>query len=140
ILFQWPSHRLTLYSKCGGSSAALTLMKGGMSMEDYEEMASTRLDQPPVPRRHGRGWFLIGGLALAFMLALGVGMLMSWSTGTTQAATLASGSTGSSQTLTFAPGSSNNAPALTFAQGSSNSAPLAATPGTRGQCDALTVS
>ncbi len=38
-------------------------------MEDYEEIVSTRLDQPPAPHRRGRRWLLIGGLAFAFMLA-----------------------------------------------------------------------
>ena len=84
-------------------------------MEDSEEMGSTRLDQPPAPRRSGRKWFLIGGLAFAFMLALGVGAVRGLSNGTALAAALAPGSTSSSQTL-------------------------AATPGARGQCEALTVS
>jgi Domain of unknown function (DUF5666) len=98
-------------------------------MEDYEEAASTRLDQPPAPRRRGRRWLLIGALAFAFMLALGVGTLPT--TSTTQAATLVSGGTSSSQSLTFAQGNANSAQ------------PQAAGPGmqgTRGQCDALTVS
>jgi hypothetical protein len=102
--------------------------KGGIPMEDSEEMASPRLDQPPAPRRSRRRWLLIGGLAFAFMLALGVGAVRGLSNGTTQAAALAQGSTSSSQTLTFAQGGSNDAQAL------------AATPGARGQCEALTVS
>jgi len=97
-------------------------------MEDYEEMDSTRLDQPPAPRRSGRRWFLIGGLAFAFMLALGVGAVRGLSTGATPAAALAQGSTSSSQTLAVTQGGSNDAQAL------------AATPGARGQCEALTMS
>ena len=93
-------------------------------MEDYEDMASTRLDQPPAPRGRGRRWLLIGALAFAFMLALGVGVLL----GSTQAAALASSSTSNSQTLADVQGSSNSDQSL------------AATPGARGQCDALTVS
>jgi hypothetical protein len=93
-------------------------------LEDYEDMASTRLDQPPAPRGRGRRWLLIGALAFAFMLALGVGALL----GSTQAAALASSSTSNSQTLADAQGSSNSDQSL------------AATPGARGQCDALTVS
>ena len=94
-------------------------------MEDYEDMASTRLDQPPAPRGCGRRWLLIGALAFAFMLALGVGVLL----GSTQAAALASSSTSNSQTLADVQGSSY-----------SDQQSLAATPGARGQCDALTVS
>jgi Domain of unknown function (DUF5666) len=100
-------------------------------MEDYEEAASTRLDQPPAPRRRGRRWLLIGALAFAFMLALGVGTLLGSTTSTTQAAALVSGGTSSSQSLTFAQGNANNAQ------------PQAAGPGmqgTHGQCETLTVS
>ena len=97
-------------------------------MEDYEEMASTGLDQPPAPRRRGRRWLLIGGLAFVFMLTLGVGAIMGSLTGTTQAAALASQGASSSQTLVLAQGGSNGAQIL------------AVTPGARGQCDALTVS
>ena len=45
-------------------------------MEDSEEMAWTRLNQPPAPPRRGRRWLLIGSLAFAFMLALGVGAIV----------------------------------------------------------------
>src|SRR5712692_10594917 len=98
-------------------------------MKDYEDMASTRLDQPPAPRRRGRRWLLIGVLAFAFMLALGVSAIMV-TAGTAQAATLASNGTSSSQTLAVAQGGSNSPQVLTFAAGdSSNSAQaLAATP------------
>src|SRR6266849_6027412 len=97
-------------------------------MEDYKEMAWTPLDQPPAPRRHAPRWLLIGGLALAFMLALGIGTLLGSTTGTTQAAALTQGSTGSSQTLTFAQGNFNSAQSQ------------AAAPGANGPCEALTVS
>jgi len=110
-------------------------------MEGYEEMDSTRLDQPPAPRRSGRRWFLIGGLAFAFMLALGVGAVRGLSTGATPAAALAQGSTSSSQTLAVTQGGFNGSQTLPVAQGGSNDAQeLAATPGARGQCEALTVS
>jgi hypothetical protein len=110
-------------------------------MEDNEEMASTRLDQPPAPRRSGRRWFLIGGLAFAFMLALGVGAVRGLSNGTTPAAALAQGSTSSSQTLAVTQGGFNGSQTLPVAQGGSNDAQaLAATPGAHGQCEALTVS
>ena len=114
-------------------------------MEDYEEMVFTRLDQPP--RRSGRRWLLLGGLALAFMLALGIGALIGSSTSTTQAVALASGSSNSAQTLVVAQVSSNNAQALSAAQG--NDRAFQAMPGTQqmaggqgmqGQCESLTVS
>ncbi|HLX55987.1 MAG TPA: DUF5666 domain-containing protein [Ktedonobacteraceae bacterium] len=107
-------------------------------MKNDVEMAWTRLDQPPAPRRRGRRWLLIGGLALAFMLALGVGAVMASSNGTAQAAALAQGGTSSSQTLAFAQGSFNGSQAP-FASGGFNN-PQAAAPGARGQCEALTVS
>lgn len=109
-------------------------------MEDYEEMASTRLDQPPAPRRSGRRWFLIGGLAFAFLLALGIGAVRGLSNGTTPA--LAQASTSSSQTLAVTQGGFNGSQTLPVAQGGSNDAQaaLAATPGARGQCEVLTVS
>ncbi|TMD42168.1 MAG: hypothetical protein E6I90_13150 [Chloroflexi bacterium] len=68
-------------------------------MEDYEEMVSTRLGQPPPSRRRGRRWLLIGGLAFALMLALGVGAIMGSSVSTTQAASVTSGNANSAQTL-----------------------------------------
>jgi hypothetical protein len=113
-------------------------------MKNYEEIASTRLDQPPAPRWRGRRWLLIGGLAFAFMLALVVGALMGSSTGVTQAAAPASGSSNSSQTLTFAQGGSNSSQSQGAAQGNDGSAQsLGDAQGpqrTGGQCEALTVS
>ena len=73
-------------------------------MEDSEEMAWTRLNQPPAPPRRGRRWLLIGSLAFAFMLALGVGAIMAASSSTAQASDLTSSGTSSSQTLAVAPG------------------------------------
>ena len=113
-------------------------------MEDSEEKASTRLDQPPVPRRRGRKWFLIGGLAFAFMLALGVGAFMGSSTSTTQAAALTTGSTSSSQTLAVTQGGTDSSQSQTFSQGGANFAqPMANGPranGPQGQCETLTAS
>src|SRR5258708_39131421 len=63
--------------------------KGGIPLDDYEQMASTRLDQPPAPRRSARRWFLMGGLAFAFLLPLGVGAARGFSNGRTPAAALA---------------------------------------------------
>ena len=105
-------------------------------MEDYEEMASTRLDQPPAPRRRGRRWLLIGALAFAFMLALGVGTLLGSTTSTTQAAALTSGSNSSSQSPAVTQGGDGSSQSLTFAQGNANNAQ----PRAQGQCEMLTVS
>ena len=105
-------------------------------MEDYEEIAPTRLDQPPAPRRRGRRWLLIGSLAFAFMLALGVGVFMGSSTSTTQAAALTSGSTSSSQSPAVTQGGDGSSQSLTFAQGNANNAQ----PRAQGQCEMLTVS
>jgi hypothetical protein len=100
-------------------------------MEGYDEAASPRQDQPPAPRRRGRRWLLLAGLAFAFMLALGIGTLLGSTTSNSQAAALTSGGTSSSQTLTFAQGDANNAQPQNAGPG---------TQGIRGQCDALTVS
>ena len=96
-------------------------------MEDYRDTAPTHLTQPPAPRRIWRRWLLIAGLALAFTLTLGIGALLGSTMGTVQAASSASGGS-STQTVNFASGDANSALAP------------AATPGARGQCDALTVS
>src|SRR5215471_8086156 len=87
-------------------------------MEDLGDEASTRFAQPSAPRWHGRRWLLIGSLALAFMLTLGVGALL----GST------AGAANSAQAASFVTGGANNSQAL------------AVTPGARGQCEALTVS
>ena len=105
-------------------------------MEDYEKMAPIRLDQLPAPRRRRRRWLLIGGLAFAFLLALGVGVLMGSSTSTTQAAALTSGSTSSSQSPAVTQGGDGSSQSLTFAQGNANNAQ----PRAQGQCETLTVS
>ena len=110
-------------------------------MEDYEEMAPIQLDQPPAPRWRGRRWLLIGGLAFAFMLALGVGVLMGSSTSTTQAAALTSGSTSSSQSPAVTQGGDGSSQSLTLAQGNANNAqPMAGGPRAQSQCEMLTVS
>jgi hypothetical protein len=97
-------------------------------MEDHEEVVWTRLDQPPVPRRRGRRWLLIGALALAFMLALGVGVLRGSLTSAAQAAALTTGSTSSSQSLTFAQGPASSGQSIVGGQRM------------QGQCESLTVS
>src|SRR6266568_766091 len=93
------SHRFHIVPPYTRSAAVrppyqLTLRKGGIPMEDYEEMASTPLNQPPAPRRRGRRWLLIGGLAFALMLALGIGMLMGSLTSSAQPLVIAQGTQG----------------------------------------------
>jgi hypothetical protein len=100
-------------------------------MEDLGDGASTRLAQPSAPRQLGRRWLLIGGLALAFMLTLGVGALL----GSTAFAA------NSAQAASFATGGANNSQTLAATTSDANSSQaLAVTPGARGQCEALTVS
>jgi hypothetical protein len=113
-------------------------------MEDYEEVTSTPFYQSPAPRHRGRRWLLIGGLVLAFMLALGTGLILSSLNGTSQASALAQGSTSSSQPLVVTQGNFNNSQTLTTAQGSyNNPQAMPGGPGARGaqgQCESLTVS
>jgi Domain of unknown function (DUF5666) len=104
-------------------------------MEDSEEMAWTPLVQPPVPRRRGRRWLLIGGLVIAFMFALAAGAFFASSNGAAQAAALTTGSASSSQALAFTQGNANSAQPLVVAQG--QGMPGA---GGQGQCETLTVS
>ncbi|MGZ6368586.1 MAG: DUF5666 domain-containing protein [Ktedonobacteraceae bacterium] len=106
-------------------------------MEDYDKIA---------PRRRGPRWLLIGGLAFAFMLALGVGLLLGTSSGTTQASALTTVSNSSSQSPAVTQGGVNSSQSLTYSQGGANYAqPMAGGPGAgrpqgQGQCESFTVS
>ncbi|MGZ3615495.1 MAG: DUF5666 domain-containing protein [Ktedonobacteraceae bacterium] len=104
-------------------------------MEDYDKIA---------PRRRGPRWLLIGGLAFAFMLALGVGLLLGTSSGTTQASALTTVSNSSSQSPAVTQGGVNSSQSLTYSQGGANYAqPIAGGPGAgrpQGQCESFTVS
>jgi hypothetical protein len=100
-------------------------------MEDSEEMTSTPFYQPPAPRHRGRRWLLIGGLVLAFMLALGTGLVLSSLNGTSQASALSQGSTSSSQPLVVTQGNFNNSQSFAAGPGAH---------GGQGQCESLTVS
>src|ERR1700730_10150094 len=53
-----------------------TLKIGGKSMEDYEDATSGKLVRPPAQHRRWRSLLLVSGLALAFMLALGIGVFL----------------------------------------------------------------
>ncbi len=110
-------------------------------MEDYEELTWSSLDQPPAARRRGRRWLVIGGLALAFMLALSIGTVIGSVTGTTRAAALTQSNASSAQTLTFSQGNFNNSQTLNNAPGNFNGpGAFNAAPGANGPCEALTVS
>ena len=109
-------------------------------MDDYEELSRSSLEQPSAPHRHGRRWLLIGGLALAFMLALGIGTLIGSVTGTTRAAALTQSSSTSGQALTFSQGNVNSSQALNNAPGNFNGpGAFNAGPSANGPCVSLTV-
>ena len=96
-------------------------------MEDYVDAAAERPAWPPVPRRRGPRWLLIGGLALAFMLMLGVGVLVGSAIGSTRAAGFLPAGVNSAQTVAFGPDAQGRA----FGPGAQ---------GAQGQCGVLTVS
>ena len=104
-------------------------------MEDHDKIA---------PRRRGPRWLLIGALAFAFMLALGVGVLLGTSSGTTQASALTTVSNSNSQSPAVTQGGVNSSQSLTYSQGGANYAqPVAGGPGAgspQGQGQTLTVS
>ena len=109
-------------------------------MDDYNELSWTSLDQPPTLRRRRRRWLLIGGLAFAFMLALGIGTLIGSMTGTTRAAALTQSSASTGQTLTFSQGNFNDSQAQNNAPGNFNGpGAFNAGPGANGPCEAVTV-
>jgi hypothetical protein len=108
-------------------------------MDDYE-LAWTSLDKPHASRQRVRKWLLIGGLAFAFLLALGIGTLIGSMTGTSQAAALTQSSATSGQTLTYSQGNTSSSQALNNAPGSFNGpGAFNAGPGTNGTCEAMTV-
>jgi Domain of unknown function (DUF5666) len=129
------SSRLTLELQRMSSLRQFTLMKEGISMEDYEDATSGKVVLPLASHRRWRSLLLVSGLALAFMLALGIGVFLGSTTSITQAASVASvGATSSqaqaanNQILTDQSGDANGSHAQAFG------------PGAQGQCEALTVS
>ncbi|MGO8946986.1 MAG: DUF5666 domain-containing protein [Ktedonobacterales bacterium] len=105
-------------------------------MDDFVDAAPNWQNQyPPPPRRSSWSkWLLLGGVALALLLTLGVGVLLGSHIGTAQAASVASSGT-SSQGANFVPGGP-----ISF---HSSGETLASTPGSlggpQGQCERLTV-
>ncbi len=99
-------------------------------MEDYDDATQGKL--VPSAARH-RGWrslLLVSGLALAFMLALGIGVVMGSTTRATQAASVSSVSDMNTQAQFFQAGDNNSPQSQGFGpevQG-------------QGQCESYTVS
>jgi Domain of unknown function (DUF5666) len=92
-------------------------------MEDFGDGGWIPSDRPLAPRRPGRRWLLIGALALAFMLTLGVGAVLGSSIGGALAAGFGSASANSAQAQVYGP--------QAYGPGAQ---------GAHGQCGALTVS
>ena len=94
-------------------------------MQDYQPAQYVWTPPTPVPRTGGRRWLLIGGLALAFAVMLGVGVVLGATyLATAQAAGASPGTTFNQQ----APGA--------FGRGFAGPGAAGAT----GQCQTLTVS
>ena len=98
-------------------------------MEDYEDATLGKVVQPPTQHRRLRNLLLVSGLALAFMLALGIGVLMGSTTRTTQAASVSSVSDTNVQAQFFQSGDNNNPQSRGFGPGAQG----------QGQCEAYTV-
>ncbi|HKD74435.1 MAG TPA: DUF5666 domain-containing protein [Ktedonobacterales bacterium] len=96
-------------------------------MEDLGNVTFAGPPQAPIPRRRGNRWLWLGGLALAFALAVGIGAFFGSQISAAYAANTANTSGG--QYSGFGPARFSNSNA-TPASGSA----------TRAQCDALTVS
>lgn len=103
-------------------------------MDDYGIAAGPTAARPRGPRRPRRRWLLMGGAALALLLALGVGALLGAQIGTSQAA----GNTAQSAASGARPSDAGFADSG-FAGDAAQATP-ASTPGTRASCEALTVS
>jgi Domain of unknown function (DUF5666) len=110
-------------------------MKEGKSMEDYEDATAGKLVLPPAQHRGWRSLLLVSGLALAFLLALGIGVLLGSTTSTTQAASVASVGVTSAQTQAV-----NNQILTDQSRDANGAHSQAFGPGAQGQCEALTVS
>jgi hypothetical protein len=104
-------------------------------MESFVDAVPTWQDQPPPLRRPWRRWLLIGGIALAFALTLGLGALL----GRQVFAANAAGSTGGNGSLAVFNQGTGQGPGgpISFQSGSQD---LAGTPGAQGPCVTLTVS
>lgn len=100
----------------------------------YGETPAAWLPQPPTPRRRGRKWFLIGGMALALALTLGVGALVGSALGSTPASAASNTGQASQSPAGSFQGFAPRGPA-------DNGQQFAATPGPGGQgpCVTLTV-
>jgi len=112
-------------------------------MEDYEDATAGKVVQPPAQHRRLRNLLLVSGLALAFMLALGIGVFLGSTTSTTQAASVTSVGATNAGTQAFQLGDNANNQSLPDQFGDARgSQSQAFGPGAQGpgQCQALTVS
>ena len=99
-------------------------------MENYEDAAGGKLVPSSAQHHRWRSLLIVSGLALAFMLALGIGVLMGSTTRTTQAASFTSVSDTNTQAQFFQAGDNNNPQSQAFGPGAQG----------QGQCEAYTVS
>lgn len=132
ILIQQSPHALLLHLRLWRSGTSQYHSRiGGRPLNDFVDAAPNWPNQypPPKPRSRGR-WLLIGGIALALLLTLGVGALLGSHIGTAQAASVTS-SGANSQGVGFTPGGP-----ISFQTGGGT---LANTAGPQGQCERLTV-
>jgi hypothetical protein len=104
-------------------------------MESFVDAVPYWQDQPPPLRRPWRRWLLIGGIALAFALTLGLGVLLGSQVFAANAAA-ATGGAGSLAVFNQGTGQGPGGP-VSFQSGSQG---LAGTPGAQGPCVTLTVS
>jgi hypothetical protein len=101
-------------------------------MEDYDDVTQGKLVPSPAQHHRWRSLLIVSGLALAFMLALGIGVLMGSTTRSTQAVSFASVSDTNTQAQFFQAGDNNNPQSQGFEPGAQG-------PG-QGPCEAYTVS
>jgi Domain of unknown function (DUF5666) len=104
-------------------------------MERFVDAVPNWQDQPPPLHRPWRRWLLIGGIALAFTLTLGLGALLGSQMFAAHAAA-SSGSNGSLAVFNQGAGQGPGGP-ISFQSGSQG---LAGTPGAGAPCVMLTVS
>ncbi len=99
-------------------------------MNEYEDATQGKIAPSPALHRRLPGWLVIGSFAIAFMLALGIGVLMGSTTSNTQAASFASAVATNAQTQDFQSAQANGPQSQAFGPGAQS----------QGQCEVMTVS
>lgn len=99
-------------------------------MEEYEDATRGKLIPSSESRRRFPTWLVVGGFTLAFLLALGVGVLMGNMTSATQAASFTQASNTNVQAQFFQSGDNAGPQSQAFGPGAQG----------QGQCEAMTVS